>query len=163
MCTNELLHEKFVELDKFIDGLEEKEGSLITVLHKTQEIFGYLPKEIQLHVARKLDIPAAKVNGVVTFYSFFTETPRGEHVINVCMGTACFVRGAEILLKEIQDKLKIKAGQTTPDGKFSLDALRCVGACGLAPIIMVDGKVYGRVKKEQVDDILANYKDKEES
>ena len=161
MCTNELLHEKFVELDKFIDGLEEKEGSLITVLHKTQEIFGYLPREIQLHVARKLDIPAAKVNGVVTFYSFFTETPRGEHVINVCMGTACFVRGAELLLKDIQDKLKIKAGQTTTDGKFSLDALRCVGACGLAPIIMVDGKVYGRVKLEQVDEILNNYKDQE--
>lgn len=157
MCTNELLHEKFIELDKFIDGLEEKEGSLITVLHKTQEIFGYLPQEIQLHVARKLDIPAAKVNGVVTFYSYFTETPRGEHVINVCMGTACFVRGAEEILKEIQDTLKIKAGQTTADGKFSLDALRCVGACGLAPIIMIDGKVYGRLKKDQVGDILKTY------
>ncbi|MDD2533866.1 MAG: NAD(P)H-dependent oxidoreductase subunit E [Eubacteriales bacterium] len=155
MCTNELLHEKFVELDAFIDGLEEKEGSLITVLHKTQELFGYLPKEIQLHVARKLDIPAAKVNGVVTFYSYFTETPRGEFIINVCMGTACFVRGAEELLKEIQDKLKIKAGQTSTDGKFSIDALRCVGACGLAPVVMVNGKVYGRVKKEQLDDILA--------
>jgi NADH-quinone oxidoreductase subunit E len=161
MCTNELLHEKFVELDAFIDGLEEKEGSLITVLHKTQEIFGYLPKEIQLHVARKLDIPAAKVNGVVTFYSYFTETPRGEYVINVCMGTACFVRGAEEILKDLQDKLKIKSGETTPDGKFTLDALRCVGACGLAPVVMVNGKVYGRVKLEQVDNILNEYKGEE--
>ncbi len=158
MCSNVLTHEKFAELDQFIDSIEDKEGALISVLHKSQEIFGYLPKEVQLYVARKLDLPAAKVNGVVTFYSYFTETPKGEHIISVCMGTACFVRGAEEILKELQDALKIKAGQTTPDGKFSIDALRCVGACGLAPVIMVDGKVYGRVKKEQVSDILDSLK-----
>ena len=157
MCTNELLHEKFVELDAFIDGLEEKEGSLITVLHKTQEIFGYLPKEIQLHVARKLDIPAAKVNGVVTFYSYFTEVPKGEHVIQVCLGTACYVRGAEGILSRLEDKLQIKAGQTTKDGRFSIDALRCVGACGLSPVVIIDGKVYGRVTTSQIDKILAEY------
>jgi NADH-quinone oxidoreductase subunit E len=158
MCSNVLTHEKFAELDQFIDSLEDKEGALITVLHKTQEIFGYLPKEIQLHVARKLDMPAAKVNGVVTFYSYFTETPKGEYVISVCMGTACFVRGAEDILKELQDALKIKAGQTTADSKFSIDALRCVGACGLAPVVMVNGKVYGRVKKEQIAGILDSCK-----
>lgn len=158
MCSNVLTHELFAELDRFIDSIEDKEGALITVLHKAQEIFGYLPKEIQLHVARKLDLPAAKVNGVVTFYSFFTETPKGEHVISVCMGTACFVRGAEEILKEIQDTLKIKAGQTTQDSKFSIDALRCVGACGLAPVVMINGKVYGRVKKDQVADILDGLK-----
>ncbi|MFZ5354365.1 MAG: NADH-quinone oxidoreductase subunit NuoE [Bacillota bacterium] len=158
MCTNKLTNDSFKALDEFIDKLSYKEGALITVLHKAQEIFGYLPKEVQLHVARKLNIPAAKVNGVVTFYSYFTETPKGEHIISVCMGTACFVRGAENLLKELEKRLDIKPGQTSVDGKFSIDALRCVGACGLAPVVMVDGKVYGRVKTEELDTILKNYK-----
>ncbi|MDP4179874.1 MAG: NAD(P)H-dependent oxidoreductase subunit E [Bacillota bacterium] len=158
MCKNKLAEDKFKELDLFIDSLESKEGSLITTLHKAQEIFGYLPKEVQLHVARRLDTTAAKVNGVVTFYSYFTEEPKGEHVINVCLGTACYVRGSEAILKEIENKLNIKAGGMTTDGKFSLDGLRCVGACGLAPVVIVDGKVYGRVKVEEIDGILENYK-----
>lgn len=158
MCKNLLTEEMFKELDVYIDNLENKEGSLITVLHKAQEIFGYLPKEVQLHVARRLDTTAAKVNGVVTFYSYFTEEPKGEHVINVCLGTACYVRGAEAILKEIEKKLKIRAGGITEDGKFSLDGLRCVGACGLAPVVIVDGKVFGRVKIEEVEGILENYK-----
>ncbi len=157
MCTNKLTDEKFKALDEFIDKLSYKDGALITVLHKAQEIFGYLPVEVQLHVAQKLDMPAAKVNGVVTFYSYFSETPKGEHVISVCLGTACFVRGAENIIKEFEKRLSIKPGQTTADGKFSIDALRCVGACGLAPVVMVDGKVYGRVKVEDVDAILKNY------
>lgn len=162
MCSNSVTHQKFIELDEFIDGMTDKQGALISVLHKSQELFGYLPQEVQLHVARKLDLPAAKVNGVVTFYSFFSEVPKGEHVISVCLGTACFVRGSEELLHELQDKLKIKAGQTTTDGKFTIDALRCVGACGLAPVIIVDGKVYGRVKKEQIADILKSINEAEE-
>jgi len=162
MCSNSVTHQKFIELDEFIDGMVDKQGALISVLHKSQELFGYLPQEVQLHVARKLDLPAAKVNGVVTFYSYFSEVPKGEHVISVCLGTACFVRGAEELLHELQDKLKIKAGQTTTDGKFTIDALRCVGACGLAPVIIVDGKVYGRVKKEQIADILKSISEAEE-
>ena len=162
MGSNSVTHQKFVELDEFIDHMEDRQGSLISVLHKSQQLFGYLPQEVQLHVARKLDLPAAKVNGVVTFYSFFSEVPKGEHVISVCLGTACFVRGSEELLHELEDKLKIKAGQTTKDGKFSIDALRCVGACGLAPVIIVDGKVYGRVKKEQIPDILKSVEDEQE-
>jgi len=158
MCMNKLAVEKFKELDDYIDSLETKEGALITVLHKAQEIFGYLPKEVQLHVARKLDTTAAKVNGVVTFYSYFTEEPKGEHVINVCLGTACYVRGAEAILKEFEKRLNIKAGQVTEDGKYSIDGLRCVGACGLAPVVIVDGKVYGRVKPEEIAGILEEYK-----
>lgn len=157
MCKNLLVEEKFNELEGFINGFEDKDGQLITVLHKAQEIFGYLPTEVQLFVSRKLKIPAAKVHGVVTFYSYFTEKPKGEHVISVCMGTACFVRGAEGLLKDVENRLKIKSGETTVDGKFSIDALRCVGACGLAPVLIVDGKVYGRVKNNEVGKILESY------
>lgn len=157
MCKNVLTDEKFKELDDYISELGQMEGALISILHRAQHIFGYLPKEVQLHVARKMGIPAAKVNGVVTFYSYFTETPKGEHIINVCLGTACFVRGSETILKDIESRLNIKAGGTTEDGKFSIDALRCVGACGLAPVIIVDGKVYGRVKLEEIDGILNQY------
>jgi NADH-quinone oxidoreductase subunit E len=158
MCKNSLSDQKFNELNDFIDLQKDVQGALIGVLHKAQDIFGYLPKQVQLHVARRMKIPAAKVNGVVTFYSYFTETPKGEHVISVCMGTACCVRGAEDILSLIETKLAIKAGQTTSDGKYSIDALRCVGACGLAPIIMVNDKVYGRVSKSQINEILDSYK-----
>lgn len=154
MCSATATHPQFAELDAYIDGLENKQGMLISILHKAQSLFGYLPQEVQLHVARKLDVPAAKVNGVVSFYSFFTETPKGEHVINVCLGTACFVRGAEDILQELETRLKIKPGQTTPDGKFTIDALRCVGACGLAPVMIIDGKVHGRLNKSDVAGLL---------
>lgn len=157
-CNNAFAKEKFTELDSFIESLENTEGSLISVLHKAQSIFGYLPPEVQSYVGKKLNIPAAKVNGVVTFYSYFTETPKGEHLVQICLGTACFVRGAENILKKLEEKLQIKAGQTTPDGKFSIDGLRCVGACGLAPVVIVDGKVFGRVTPDQIDDILSEYK-----
>ena len=143
MGSNSVTHQKFVELDEFIDHMEDRHGALISVLHKSQQLFGYLPQEVQLHVARKLDLPAAKVNGVVTFYSFFSEVPKGEHIISVCLGTACFVRGSEELLHELQDKLKIKAGQTTADGKLSLGTARCLGNCSLAPMLTVDDVVYG--------------------
>lgn len=157
MCRSLLTEEKFKELDNYIDELGHMEGALISVLHRAQNIFGYLPKEVQLYVARKLGLTAAKVNGVVTFYSYFTEVPKGEHIISVCLGTACFVRGAEKVLNELEEKLGIKAGETTGDGKFSLDVLRCVGACGLAPVIIIDGKVYGRVKIEELNNILREY------
>lgn len=155
--------EQFRELDEFIDGLDicgaecdkqVREGSLITVLHHAQEIFGYLPTEVQSHIARRLEIPDSKVYGVVTFYSFFTIKPKGKFRINVCMGTACFVRGAADVLDAFAKELKIKAGETTGDMMFSLDALRCVGACGLAPVVTVNGKTYGRVKPEEVRGIL---------
>lgn len=154
MCKNKLAEEKFAELDAFIEKLGTGEENLIEILHKAQNLFGYLPKEVQLHVSRSLKISAAKVNGVVTFYSYFTEEPKGQHVISVCMGTACFVRGSSDLLTALEKKLKIKSGETTKDGKFTIDALRCVGACGLAPVVIADGKVHGRVGVDDLDNIL---------
>lgn len=132
-------------------------GELINVLHKAQSIFGYLPAEVQEIVAQELNVPVAKVYGVVTFYSFFTMIPKGKHPISICTGTACYVRGAEKVLDEFKRRLKIEVGETSNDGKFSLSCLRCVGACGLAPVVMVGEKVYGRVSPDSVADILAEY------
>lgn len=133
-------------------------GELINVLHKTQEFFGYLPAEIQELIAKELHCSCAKVYGVVTFYSFFTMVPKGEHPISVCTGTACYVRGADKVVEEIEKELNIKVGETTPDGKFSLSCLRCVGACGLAPVMMIGERTYGRVAPEKVREILDEYR-----
>lgn len=157
MSQNELTKEKYDELGAFIESLTGGADELIKVLHKAQGIFGYLPEEVQHFVAETLNVPTAKVYGVVTFYSYFTMNPKGENRISICMGTACYVRGAEPVLNEFKKLLNIDCNQTTPDGKFSLDTLRCVGACGLAPVVMVGEKVYGHVTPEMVKDILAEY------
>jgi NADH-quinone oxidoreductase subunit E/NADP-reducing hydrogenase subunit HndA len=128
------------------------------VLHKVQGEYGYLPAEVQELVAKELGIPVSRVYGIVSFYSFFTMTPKGEHPISVCLGTACYVRGAEKVLDELKRQLGINVGEVTPDGKFSLTCLRCVGACGLAPVIEVGDKVYGRMTPDRVKDVLAEYK-----
>ncbi|MDL2221798.1 NAD(P)H-dependent oxidoreductase subunit E [Parabacteroides sp. OttesenSCG-928-N08] len=149
-------------IDKIVAICEEhgnKPGELINVLHKTQEMFGYLPVEVQKVIARQLAIPASKVYGVVTFYSFFTMLPKGKHPISICMGTACYVRGAERVLEEFEKQLNLKVGGTTPDGLFSLNSLRCVGACGLAPVVMIGERVYGRLTADKVKDILAEYEE----
>jgi NADH-quinone oxidoreductase subunit E len=159
---NKLDLEKLKELEEFIDNLEDKKGCLINVLHRAQDIFGYLPSELQLFISRKLDLTAAKVFGVTTFYSYFTMEPRGKHVINVCMGTACFVKGADKILKEFKTRLNITEGNTSPDGMFTVDSLRCIGACGLAPVVTVDGKVYGRLKVEDVEGIIKEYTEQQE-
>lgn len=161
MCKNQVADAMFKELEVFIDNLPVKEGSLIAVLHKAQEIFGYLPNEVQIFVAKKLGIPVSKVYGVITFYSFFTTEPRGENVVNVCLGTACFVRGSGEILEEIEKELGIKVGETTIDNKFTIDTLRCVGACGLAPVVTINKKVYGNVKKDDVKKILDEYRKQE--
>ncbi len=150
----------FSKLDEFIDSLDTLNGSLITVLHRAQDIYGYLPKEVMAHVSEKLHVPVSKVYGIVTFYSFFTTTLKGTFRVNVCLGTACFVRGAQNVLNEFKKELGIDVGKTSEDGLFSLDALRCVGACGLAPVVSVNGKVYGKVKPEDVKNIVQEYKDK---
>jgi len=129
-------------------------GELINILHTVQGKLGYLPKEVQELIAMELGIPAAKVYGVVTFYSFFTMKPKGKYPISVCMGTACYVRGSEKLLEEFKRVLGIEVGETTPDGKYSLDCLRCVGACGLAPVVMIGEKVYGRLQPVDVKKII---------
>jgi NADH-quinone oxidoreductase subunit E/NADP-reducing hydrogenase subunit HndA len=136
-----------------------EQGELINVLQQVQEHFGYLPAEVQEAVAYELGIAVAKVYGVVTFYSFFTMIPQGEHPISICTGTACYVRGADNVLQEFKRQLGIEVGETTEDGKFSLNCLRCVGACGLAPVVLVGDKTYGRVAPDGVKDILAEYKE----
>lgn len=150
--------EKIKELCKSFDN---NGGELINVLHKTQGTFGYLPAEIQEVVAKELNLPVAKVYGVVTFYSFFTMLPKGKHPISICTGTACYVRGAEKVLEEFKKELEVQVGETTGDGKFSISCLRCVGACGLAPVVMVGDKTYGRVAPEMVKDIIAEYDETE--
>lgn len=148
------------KITEICKSFNNEPGELINVLHKTQEHFGYLPAEIQEVVAQKLNMSVAKIYGVVTFYSFFTMLPKGKFPISVCTGTACYVRGAENVLQEFKRQLKIEVGETTDDGKFSLSCLRCVGACGLAPVVIVGDKTYGRVSPEGVKEILGEYQDK---
>jgi NADP-reducing hydrogenase subunit HndA len=153
----ELRKEDVEKINGICDSFNNDPLELINVLHTCQEHFGYLPAEVQEVVASGLNISTARVYGVVTFYSFFTMTPRGKHPISICMGTACYVRGAEKVIEEFRKELSIQVGQTTPDGKFSLSSLRCVGACGLAPVVLVDSKTYGRVAPDDVKAILKEY------
>ncbi|MFW5889202.1 MAG: NAD(P)H-dependent oxidoreductase subunit E [Bacillota bacterium] len=147
------------DLDAYIDSLDgDKQEHLIHVLHKAQELFGYLPQNLQLYVARKLDLSGARVNGVVTFYSFFNEEPVGKYRISVCMGTACFVKGADKVLERVQDLTKTKKDEISDDGLFTIKDVRCIGACGLAPVMTINDKVYGKVKPNDVDDIIRYYR-----
>ena len=148
----------FPEVEAFIGGLADRDGALIPVLHMAQETYGYLSKEVQLFIAHRLQIPAARVYGVATFYSLFSMEKRGQNRINVCMGTACFVKNAESVLKELSKELRVSPTETTQDGLFTLDSVRCVGACGLAPVVMVGEKVYGRVKPADVKGIVDEYR-----
>jgi NADP-reducing hydrogenase subunit HndA len=145
------------EVVQFVDSLPQKEGHLVTVLHKAQSVFGYLPIEVQKFVAEQMDLSLAQVYGVVSFYTFFTMVPKGEHPISICMGTACFVKGAEKVVRAFQEVLKIQVGEVTPDGRFSIDTLRCVGGCALAPIVMIGEKVFSNVQPGQVKKILSDY------
>lgn len=145
------------KLKEICHSFQNDAGELINVLHKAQHTFGYLPAEVQEVIAEELGVSVAKVYGVVTFYSYFTMLPKGQHPISVCTGTACYVRGAEKVLDEFKRILKVQVGETTSDGKFSLSCLRCVGACGLAPVVMIGEKVYGRVSPDGVKDILGEY------
>lgn len=157
MANIKLPADKVEELKAVCKKFNHDGGELINVLHAAQELFGYLPAEVQEIVADQMNVSVAHVYGVVTFYSFFSMIPKGEHPISVCMGTACYVRGAEKVLDEFKRLLNVKTGETTPDGKFSVSSLRCVGACGLAPVVTVGEKVYGRVAAEDVKGILAEY------
>lgn len=153
MCS---LDKRFLLLKEFIDNIDEKEDALIAVLHKAQNLFGYLAEDVQIFVAKELNIPVSKVYGVITFYSYFTTVPKGKHLINVCTGTACFVKGSGDILNEFKNKLNISVGETTKDGMFTLDTLRCVGACALAPVITIDSNVHGHFKAEDVEEVLKN-------
>ena len=151
----------FKELENYILTLVDKKSSLIIILHKAQEIFGYIPEEVQEFIAEKIEVPVSKVYGVVSFYNFFSMEPKGKYPISVCTGTACYVRGAEKILEALQKELGLKLGGVTEDGLFSLDSLRCVGACGLAPVMLVGKDVHGKVKPEDVKKIIENYKNLE--
>lgn len=153
----ELRKDQIEKIHSFCDEFNNEAGELINVLHKSQSEFGYLPAEVQEVIANKMEISVAKVYGVVTFYSFFTMKPKGEHPIAICTGTACYVRGAENVLAEFKKELGIEVGETSVDGKFSLSCLRCVGACGLAPVVQVGDKTYGRVAPDDVKEILKEY------
>ncbi len=168
MCKNHSQQEafsyaKFKELDTYIQGLDldkhdpRRQESLIHTLHRAQEIFGYLPEPVQRYIADRYAISHADVSGVISFYNYFTTKRKGDIQISVCMGTACYVGGAEQVLREFERVLGIRSGEVTPDYRFSLDSLRCVGACGLAPVVTINEKVYGKVQPEQVQEVLEDY------
>ncbi|OPZ46447.1 MAG: NADP-reducing hydrogenase subunit HndA [Actinobacteria bacterium ADurb.BinA094] len=157
-CTEEATEEELLErLDAVITEYKGKPGALIPVLQLAQGIFGYLPEVALKHIARQLGKPYSEVAGVVSFYSFFTTVPRGKHLIRICLGTACYVRGGVQVLDALKKELDIDIGGTTEDRMFSLEIGRCFGACGLAPVIMVDEDVHHRVKPKRINDILAQY------
>ena len=147
----------FPMIDTIIEQYRDTGGALIPVLQSTQNLLGYLPKESLQYISEKLKIPYSEVTGVVTFYSFFSTVPRGKHVIRVCLGTACYVRGGKEVLETLTRELKIKVGETTEDRNFSLEIGRCFGACGLAPVVMIDDDVHQRVKPCRIKELLAPY------
>ncbi|NLZ56595.1 MAG: NAD(P)H-dependent oxidoreductase subunit E [Clostridiaceae bacterium] len=154
---------KLKEIDALVESLPDPSGSLIQILHKAQSLFGYLPPELQLYVARKVGVPAARVNGVVSFYSFFIENPEGKYNIAICLGTACFVKGAAEVLEKFRTELNLpKEKSRTDDGLFSIAEVRCIGACALAPVLRIGDKIYGHVKPADVPGIIQHYRDLEE-
>jgi NADP-reducing hydrogenase subunit HndA len=159
-CCCSCVDEREQQLQKIIEKYKNMKGALIPVLHEAQEVYGYLPMSVQKKIAEGLNVPLAEVYGVVTFYTQFYLKPKGRFRINVCMGTACYVKGANKILDELQQRLGIRVGDCTDDGKFSLEACRCIGACGLAPAIMINDEVYGRLTPQDVQKVLDLYKDK---
>ena len=149
--------EQEAELKAFIAERCDDESNVMAVMQKAQDIYGYLPIEVQEMIAEGMGVPLEKVYGVATFYAQFALSPKGEHNVSVCLGTACYVKGSGDILDKFKEKLGIDVGECTPDGKFSLEACRCLGACGLAPVLTVNGEVYGRLTTDDVDKILAKY------
>jgi NADH-quinone oxidoreductase E subunit len=145
------------KLDEILESYKNTKGALIPILQKAQHVYGYLPKEVIVHIAKKTATPVSQVYGVTTFYSQFHLNPRGRNIIRVCQGTACHVRGAKSIIAAIEDKLKIKAGQTTEDLAFTLETVACIGACGLAPVLMVNEDTHGRLTTSDIAGILDRY------
>ena len=149
--------EQKAKLEEIIAAHKGEEGALMPVLQKAQDVYGYLPKEVQERIAAGLDIPVSEVFGVVTFYAQFLLNPKGQHPVAVCLGTACYVKGSGLIMEKLEQLLGIENGGITEDLKFSLDATRCIGACGLAPVLTVGEDVYGRLEPSQLEGILAKY------
>ena len=155
----EVLNEKnFAALDQVIEANKDRKGALMPILNEAQNIFGAIPIEVQTVISEKLDISLAEIYGVVTFYSQFSLVPKGEFVIGLCLGTACYVKGAQNILDRLETELGIKVGETSKDGKFTLEATRCLGCCGLAPVMVINEKVYGRLEPGQITGIIKQYK-----
>ncbi len=158
-CCCGCIDENSLKLSEIIAKYKETRGALIPVLHEAQEVYGYLPETVLKKISAGLNVPLAEIYGVVTFYTQFSLNPKGRFKINICMGTACYVKGSGDILDKFKEKLGIDVGQCTEDGKFSLDACRCIGACGLAPVIMINEDVHGRLVPDDVDGILEQYKE----
>ncbi len=153
-CVNEKIKKDMAEiLEKYTD----QKDNLIAILNEVQEKYGYIPQKAQLEISEKLKIPMAEIYGVITFYSRFTTEPKGKYNISICLGTACFVKGSGNLLDRAKERLKINSGEVTPDGKFSIDEVRCVGACGLAPVFMINNEVYGNATVKMLDEAIDKY------
>ena len=157
-CGCEMKDEK---IEKILLKYDKNKSNLIQILNDVQETYGYIPENVQLEISKYLNVEMAEIYGVITFYARFTLKPKGKYNIAVCLGTACFVKGSEKVLERVKQKLGIDVGQTTPDGKFSIEATRCIGACGLAPVFTVNEEVYGKATPELVDKVLDEYMSKE--
>ena len=142
------------EVQEIMANYKVEKDNLIPILNEVQEKYGYIPKQAQMEISNYLNIPMAEVYGVVTFYSRFTLEPKGKYNISVCLGTACYVKGSQKILDRLKEKLQIEEGKTTPDGKFSIDTTRCVGACGIAPVFTVNDEVYGKATVKKLDEVL---------
>lgn len=156
-CKNNTLDDRSIKVLDIIARHKEVNGGLIPVLHGIQELYGFLPEESLRMVSEGLEIPMTEIYGVASFYHFFSLVPKGEHIIRVCLGTACYVKGSQLIINRLKQELGIEVGETTKDNKFTLEATRCLGACGLAPVMTIDNKVYGRVTLEDVRRILDEY------
>jgi NADH-quinone oxidoreductase subunit E len=153
--------EIITEIEMLVQKWKDKPGNLIMILHELQNHYGYVPREASLQLSKILRVPLARIYEVITFYNFFKLDPPGKHKISVCMGTACYLKGAPKILQEIKNILDVQEGSRTKDGLFHLDVVRCLGCCGLSPVMMIDGKVYGKVKKDEVAGILSTYEKQE--
>lgn len=156
-CKKETDQEKYERIAEVIEDYKDREGSLIQILHMAQGIYGYLPLQLQQFIAERLNKPLSEVSGVVTFYSFFSTEPKGENTIRVCLGTACYVRGGKKIIEKLREILGVEVGSTTKDGKFTLEVMRCIGACGLAPAMTINDKVYKQVNPDKLQSIINKY------
>ena len=155
---SEKIEQMTQELKAFIEEWKGKPGNLIMVLHKVQQTYGYIPREIAIEISSLLDVPLAKIYGVVTFYNFFKLQKAGKYILQVCLGTACYLRGGDDLMKEFERQLGVGVNATTPDGLFSVEAVRCLGCCGLAPVVVVNGEVHGKLATKDVAGIIEKYR-----
>lgn len=153
---------KLFELDRFIEQFNDKPNNIISILHYAQNLFDYLSPALQLHIAKKVGMPTSKVNGIVTFYSFFREKKMGKYTIDVCMGTACFVKDSESVINEFKRILEVDGEGLSKDGLFNVNSIRCIGACGIGPVVKINDEIYGHMRKEDVEPLIQTYRAREE-